>query len=141
MKHNIALEMAKKILQTTLAQLDEIQTVGDNHGYMIKWITRIENNSEGHYQFLVQTDDEMSTDPDEKPITMGAFELTQLISNVLSTNLFNWEEYSEYIKQIPIVNESPSKLQFDYLQHKIRHLSPELQKQFTEEWLERNQIS
>lgn len=95
MSNNIALELAKKILQSKLDRLLENGWVGDNHDVEIEYVARIEDDDEQRYQFKVVIWDEMEG---RTVKTMGFAQLVAFVSRVC---IIDWEKVSG--KDWPIV--------------------------------------
>ena len=104
-KHNIAVEMAIKVLKSKLALIEASQTVGDNgDGTQIEYITRIEDAPGGGWRFLVKTWSGLSASPSQVRV-MNFVELSDLICKVTEYG----EALSEYIRNIPVVPEREAR--------------------------------
>lgn len=91
MSNNIALDLAKSILQSKLEMLEENKTVGDSHGEEIEYIARIEDDTRGQYpiaQFKVVLWDELEG---RTTHIVSWAKLVQLISSLC---LVDWEKCS-----------------------------------------------
>lgn len=106
-KHNIAVELAKRILQEKLAVLELTQTVGNSHNYEIEYVARIQNHPDGHWQFLVKTWEEWSEEEQETKILSFA-ELESLISRVTHLSIPS-SITMDYIHSIPPVTQEEAK--------------------------------
>ena len=107
-KHNIAVELAKRILQEKLAVLESTQTVGNSHDYEIEYVARIQNHQDyGYWQFLVKTWEEQSEEEPETKILSFA-ELESLISRVTNLSLLS-STTMDYVKNIPTVTLNEAK--------------------------------
>ena len=104
-KHNIAVEMAIKVLRSKLELLEKSQTVGDNgDGTQIEYITRIEDEAGGGWRFLVKTWSGLAVSP-SKVSVMNFVELSDFICKVTEYD----ESIFQYIKNIPVVPEREAR--------------------------------
>lgn len=86
MSNNIALSLAKSILQSKLDMLEQNKTVGDSHGQEIEYIARIEDDKDGIAKFKVVIWDEMEG---RSTKIMSWFNLQTFISSIC---LVDWEK-------------------------------------------------
>ena len=97
-KYNVAVELAKKILRDKLTQLDNLPTVGDEHGQNIEYIARIEDNPDGYMQFFVRLWDETGDEPVITK-TLSFYELQDLVSRYAQLP-FESDTY-DFVKNLP----------------------------------------
>ena len=103
--NNIALELAKRILQAKLNRLNEAPYVGDPHGDQIEFVCRVADDGRT-LQFIMKTWHELETEPDENDnISKVSFlKLQDEISRYC--DCFDDKSLWEYIRSLPIHDEA-----------------------------------
>ena len=106
-KHNVAVELAKKILRDKLTQLENLPTVGDEHGQNIEYIARIEDNPDGYMQFFVRLWDETGDEPVTTK-TLSFYQLQDLVSRYAQLP-FESDAY-DFVKKLPKLNFNAARI-------------------------------